>query len=89
LTTFESKDSSSEIQIEFPEIIAGSFKLKDIDLGTSTTKIQDFDLKIFITNPLVYTSYLKLKSFEIIYEDKSTLVKPEITNLKQMLISQN
>jgi hypothetical protein len=79
LTVSESKASSSEIQIKFPEITTSSLKLKDIDLGTSTAKLEDSELKIIITNPLVYTSDLKLKSSEIIYEDKPTIVKPEIT----------
>jgi len=53
-------------------------KSKDIDLGTSTAKLEGSKLKIIITNPLVYTSYLKLKSSEIIFEDKPTIVKLEI-----------
>ena len=51
----ESKASSSEIQIKFPEVTTSSLKLKDIDLGTSTCKIEDSELKVTIDGPLVYT----------------------------------
>jgi len=67
LIVSESKASSSEIQIKFPEVTTSSLKLKDIDLGTSTCKIEDSELKVTIDGPLVYTSDLKLKSCEIIF----------------------
>jgi hypothetical protein len=78
LTVYESKASPSKIQIKFSGVTTSSLKLKDIDLGTSTAKIEYYELKIIITNPLVYTSYLKLKSSEIIFDYKPTPVNPEI-----------
>jgi hypothetical protein len=63
----ESKSSPSAIQIKFPKVTTSSLKLKYIDLGTSTSNLEDTELKIIITNPLVYSSDLKLKSLEIIF----------------------
>jgi hypothetical protein len=78
LIVFESKASSYEIQIKFLEVTTSSLKLKDINLGTSTAKLEDSELEVTIVDSLFYTSYLKLKSSEIIYEDKPTPVKPKI-----------